>query len=142
MEFDGRYGPLDNLVPQADDLAPARLGSRGAPLEFSHLRLRRDVYYTDTDRPSRNGGRAAGSDPWRQDAAAYWLGPDQFLMLGDNSPQSKDSRLWNDSEYFVSRELLIGKALFIYWPHSLDHLPGTDIWFPLFPNFGRMGFIK
>lgn len=143
MEFDGRYGPLDNLIPNEDDQAPARLGSHGAELAFSHLRLRRDVYYTDPRRHARDGfGGPPGGNRWEQDAAAYWLGPGEFLMLGDNSPQSKDSRLWNDSEYFVSRELLIGKALFIYWPHGLDHLPGTDVWFPLFPNFGRMGFVR
>jgi hypothetical protein len=32
--------------------------------------------------------------------------------------------------------------MFIYWPHALDHIPGTSIWFPLFPNFGRMKFIR
>ena len=43
---------------------------------------------------------------------------DQFLALGDNSPQSKDSRLWAPrmKDFFVERELLIGKALAIYWP--------------------------
>ena len=47
---------------------------------------------------------------------------DQFFALGDNSPQSKDSRLWAtpNTEYYVERDLLIGKALFIYWP--LTHM--------------------
>ena len=49
-------------------------------------------------------------------------GQDQFFALGDNSPQSKDSRLWAtpNTEYYVERDLLIGKALFIYWP--LTHM--------------------
>ncbi|MEC7695884.1 MAG: signal peptidase I [Planctomycetota bacterium] len=49
-------------------------------------------------------------------------GKDQFFALGDNSPQSKDSRLWAtpNTEYYVERDLLIGKALFIYWP--LTHI--------------------
>ena len=49
-------------------------------------------------------------------------GQDQFFALGDNSPQSKDSRLWvtPHTEYYVERDLLIGKALFIYWP--LTHI--------------------
>ncbi len=42
---------------------------------------------------------------------------DQFFVLGDNSAQSSDGRLWK-GEYWVDRELLIGKALFIYWPHG------------------------
>jgi signal peptidase I len=53
---------------------------------------------------------------------------DQFLALGDNSPQSKDSRLWSfsirnpatgeviETKHYVERQLLVGKALAIYWP--------------------------
>ena len=71
----------------------------------------------------------------------FRLGADQFLVLGDNSAESKDSRLWG-SEYYVRRDLLIGKALFIYWPHSWDRLPYIRIPFPFFPNFARMGFVR
>ncbi|HUY31212.1 MAG TPA: S26 family signal peptidase [Pirellulales bacterium] len=81
-------------------------------------------------------------------AVAFRLGPDEFMMLGDNSPRSSDSRLWSDgqfgrgSEHYVKRDLLIGKALYIYWPHALDHLPYTDVWFPFFPDFARMGLVR
>jgi hypothetical protein len=37
---------------------------------------------------------------------------------------------------------MIGKALYVYWPHSWDKIPGTDIPFPFFPNFERMGFVR
>jgi len=74
----------------------------------------------------------------------FSLSKDQFLMLGDNSAQSKDSRLWEGSEFYVDRELLIGKALFIYWPHSWDEitLGKTHVPFPFFPNFKRMKFVR
>jgi signal peptidase I len=82
----------------------------------------------------------------------FHLAPDQFLALGDNSAESKDSRLWeaDSPQYYISRDLLIGRALFIYWPHSWGRVPGTDgwpglpngIWFPFFPNFARMGFVR
>ena len=60
---------------------------------------------------------------------------DQFLPMGDNSPQSMDGRVWDGPKY-VERDLLIGRALFVYWPHTLNE--------PIryFPNFGRMGFIR
>ena len=71
---------------------------------------------------------------------------DQFFMLGDNSPFSKDSRLWPDPsvglKYYVERPLLIGEALVIYWPHPWNRIPGTSIPFPYFPNFGDMGLVR
>jgi signal peptidase I len=68
----------------------------------------------------------------------------QFLALGDNSGESRDSRLWAGPgvESYVPRDLLIGKALFIYWPHSQNRIPGTHIPFPFFPNFSRMWVIR
>jgi signal peptidase I len=77
----------------------------------------------------------------RMPSLEFALGEDEFLALGDNSTKSKDSRLWNTG-HFVKRELLIGKAIFIYWPHSWHRLPGTSIPFPYFPNFPRMGFVR
>lgn len=59
---------------------------------------------------------------------------DQFLPMGDNSPQSLDGRVWGGPNY-VERDLLIGRALFIYWPHMLNE-PAP------MPNFGEMGFIR
>jgi signal peptidase I len=77
-------------------------------------------------------------------------GLDQFFALGDNSPASADSRLWADDHEihpYVERELLIGKALYIYWPHAWPtkynvRIPGTEVRVPFIPNFKRMRFIR
>ncbi len=69
---------------------------------------------------------------------------DQYLPLGDNSPSSQDGRYWGN-RHFVDRRLLVGKALYIYWPHSFDKIRFSDsfsIPFPFFPNFARMGFVR
>ena len=42
------------------------------------------------------------------------LGPDEYFLLGDNSPRSYDSRYWGP----VLREKIRGKAIRIYWPPS------------------------
>ncbi len=63
----------------------------------------------------------------------YELEADQFFPMGDNSPQSADARMWH--EHYFSRDLLIGKALLIYWPHP---------WYrpiPYMPNLKRMRLI-
>ena len=140
-------------------------------MRVNHLKVYRDIYYiaqrlapnsvgseglTDFDRnpygylDPDNVARVL-SDPsaWEAFAetrrVAFPLAEDQFLVLGDNSPESKDSRLWEDGgfPYYVSRELLMGKALFIYWPHSLDTIPGTSsIPVRFSPNFWRMHFVR
>jgi signal peptidase I len=62
-------------------------------------------------------------------------GLDQFLPMGDNSPNSLDGRFWNGKNY-VERNLLIGRAAFVYWPHTVNKP------FPYCPNFWEMGFIR
>ncbi len=151
------------------DLAPAGVGSDGTALSVKHLRLWRDMYYiaardggpvTDyaspLDQISRMTydelfefwsnpamwepqGRPSPFDQRRE--AVFPLADDQFFVLGDNSPLSQDARLWGGDK-FVSRELLVGKALLIFWPHSFHRVPGTGIPFPFFPNFARMRFIE
>jgi signal peptidase I len=165
------YERLDDDIPRSTaedplDLAPAGIASRAASLTASHIRLWRDLYYI-ADSGSRAGPPSdyafpesnyaawlnflATPEAWappgkpspfnERREAIFPLAEDQFFMLGDNSPMSLDARLW-DREKFVSRELLIGRALYIFWPHSFNRVPGTRIPFPFFPNFARMGFIR
>lgn len=83
-------------------------------------------------------------------AVSFKLAPDQFFMLGDNSAHSSDGRLWESPEHFVKREALIGKALFVYWPHGLTHVGGSSVALPslpvlgntYWPNFGDMPLIR
>lgn len=65
-----------------------------------------------------------------ESAYVFELGPDEFFMMGDNSPRSKDSRLWPqrfrgplvEHRHAVQRSALVGKAFFIYWPHGVPFL--------------------
>jgi signal peptidase I len=87
------------------------------------------------------------SDPSQWDffntghALEFSLGPKQYFVLGDNSPQSEDGRFWT-KEHYVREELLVGKALAVIWPHSLDRIPGTNIPIRFFPNFWRMKIVR
>ena len=169
VKFDAEttFGPLNNHQPQDTDLIPVGVASVGADVTISRLQVLRDIYYiadrntavspiSDFVKPAFGSNiyaRAGGvanllSRPSLYDAAQtqstdFVLAEDQFLMLGDNSARSKDSRLWG-SEYYVHRDLLIGKALFIYWPHSWNSITvgGASIPFPFFPNVERMRFVR
>ena len=144
---------MGNTLPDAADKQPVGVASVGVPMEVDNLRIMRDLYYIAIE-----GDVGNGHDPrcfigrdgemhlqqsfGRPDYVDFRLEADQFFALGDNSAFSKDGRLWGPNNHFVPRELLIGKALFIYWPHSFDRVPYFNIPFPFFPNFKDMGFVR
>jgi signal peptidase I len=126
---------LGLIYPKTADYAPVGIASLGANMRVDHLQIHRDLYYravvSEYDR-----------DENHPEGIRFLLGPDQFFVLGDNSEQSADSRLWGPGAHYVDRSLLIGKALFVYWPHSWDQIPGTEVPFPFYPNFARMGPVR
>lgn len=77
--------------------AHAGLGGRG-PLEIGRVRLGRDVLYD----PSGTYGGASG----------FHLGPDEFFLLGDNPPYSRDSRHYGA----VPRDRILGVVRRRLWP--------------------------
>jgi signal peptidase I len=68
------------------------------------------------------------------DRLDFKLADDEYLMLGDNSPASKDSRLFDyysrplrsvtSNRFAVRRQDLIGEAMLIFWPHAVPFLNG------------------
>lgn len=65
----------------------------------------------------------------------FELAEGQYLPVGDNSPSSKDARVWGPEHYFDAN-LLIGKAQFVFWPH------GWRRPIPYWPNFDRFRFVR
>ena len=81
---------------------PVRFGARGAGVDVNSLKLFRDVYYTD------DIGRRAIDAPLQ-------LRADEYFVLGDNSPVSKDSRSWSEGTRLTS-EMFLGKPLVVHLP--------------------------
>jgi signal peptidase I len=176
-------GPEVPYVPTEKDLDPVGVSFKAAKATVSDLVLKRDIYYTQraghvdyqipgTDDYSepRTATEYAGvnkmfdflSDPSKFPALKnlpyhdYKIRPNHFMMLGDNSPHSSDSREWHSedidwrveerSNWEVPRSLLIGKAFFIYWPHGKPFGPDGRInrdWrVPFRPYFERMKWIR
>jgi signal peptidase I len=80
--------------------APVLLGARGAVATVRNFRLFRDVHYTQ-------GGRNV------VDGRVVHLGPAEYFVLGDNSPQSDDSRFWPDRGAVPAGSLL-GTPFFLW----------------------------
>jgi hypothetical protein len=168
-----------------------RMIVEGGPCKLMHLKLMRDVYYTNSRLDSRLG-ESAGSEfapllkyaqrlrdshglledrRQSQEQSSFGWGVtdhpihlddhpgksdlDEFFVLGDNSPQSHDSRSWvmasptlrlfdeqGRPQYklgTVPRYNLLGRAMYVYWPAGF-RIPRLNV--PLIPNVGRMRFIK
>ncbi len=135
---------------------------------MSRLQVWRDIYYIADDWERNRGAEPVtdfphpfdqrlldlSNDPnmWdrfgERQQANFPLNQDQLFVMGDNSAESSDARLWVNSERgrpggpYLERRLLIGKALCVYWPHSWNRIPGTPIPFPLFPNFADMRLVR
>jgi signal peptidase I len=122
----------------------------GGGVTLYRVSLARDIFYqpalyggTETGAPhSKVREPSAGSHP----TSMLRLTNDQFFVCGDNSPQSLDARLWDAPNPWVAeidptmgvvnRELLIGKAFFVYFPAPEKRLNNIPL-----PDFGRMRFI-
>lgn len=164
------YDSTDDETPTAADLSPVGIGALNAAVRLSHLRVLRDNYYVaangrhdplcdyppgDRQSPARLEADELcqlWSDPSRWPGLParrhvdFPLGSDEYLLLGDNSPESRDARLWAQG-HAVAGDLLVGKALLVYWPHAWEtgwnwQLPGRGVRFPSYPSFSRMRLIR
>ena len=106
-----------------------------------------NVYYDkeimDAVRNGQQVMRGNGKDPCR----GYQFGvadkpmtvpENSFFVMGDSRDNSEDSRFWG----FVPRDLIVGRAMFVYW--SCDR-GATDKWYGCLthPRLSRIGhFVK
>jgi len=121
--YDLGSGPGDAGPIKTDTEPQVKIFGAGK-LTLSHIAIFRDIHYTryrlgDNHTP----GRATQDN-------SFPLLEDEFFVLGDNSPNSEDSRWWDRPgmannglsyrEGIVPRDYLVGKALFVYWPSGFE----------------------
>jgi signal peptidase I len=115
------YDPASKQGPtRENDFEPAGIGVKSAALVVTHLSLWRDIYYTARARQASSDVGYADVDfsnpPWdlleNLPASTFYVQPRHYLCLGDNSPESSDGRYWGT----VPERLLLGRAVFIYYP--------------------------
>jgi hypothetical protein len=81
-----------------------RLGAANAKFALEDLRIDRDIYYTYRAQMALRGNHYD----------LYLIPEDAYFALGDNSPNSLDSRYWG----VVPGRNLIGKAVLVWWSPS------------------------
>jgi signal peptidase I len=108
------------------EVKPPVLYVNGKPADFGSSFAREfaqtDYYpgYSLVDY-SRGEGTGVTSDPSRpfdpfdpKNSQTYYVPADCYWAMGDNSPNSKDSRYWGG----VPRQNLVGRGYFVFWPFS------------------------
>lgn len=83
-------------------VTPVQMRTDGVAVRIHNFRLYRDIHY------SQQGANAVHGRP-------VLLGAGQYFVLGDNSPDSEDSRFWPDAGR-VAAEQLVGRALLVHFP--------------------------
>jgi signal peptidase I len=148
------------LRSNEEEITPlVRIGAADCNAQIWHLNLMRDIYYrhvaimvqdTAATVEERN---FSGLPGWGVAGNPIQLGPHDYFVCGDNSPESMDSRLWYQvgphlRESYkkgtyqmgtVPADQMVGKAFFVYWPAGYRLFKSGP---PIIPNVGEMRFIR
>jgi signal peptidase I len=124
------FAPLDLPAVRGRDevTRPVCLGVKGVKAAVRNFRLFRDIYYTD-----------AGGNGIHEGVP---LGDGEYFVLGDNSPNSDDSRYW-PNRGVVPEANFIGKPFLAHLPSRVVHRQGPgDCGERIMPDWGRIRWLR
>ncbi len=130
--------PEHRMLGDADDNQSALTVS-----EFEERRPdeKHDVYYSKDTMDAVKSGQHLTRRGYEFGVAGKTtvVPPNSFFVMGDSRDNSEDSRFWG----FVPRELIIGRAMFVYWSCDRGASNGDFFGCITHPRLSRIGhFVK
>ncbi len=118
----------DKLLPE-HQIQASKISEK-APLKIVESPPRKpgevhDVYYFDSEREESEYPIFAAEGDGNEIA----IPAGHYFVMGDNRHDSQDSRFWG----FVPRELIIGRAMFVYWSYD-ESAPQGNFLIDFFTN--------
>ncbi|MBS1768990.1 MAG: signal peptidase I [Acidobacteria bacterium] len=141
VEFrDNRVYINGELLPEHRIIGDAP--SREAALDTHEFEERKpedkwDVYYSQDTMSLVNAGEHLPTSQYEfaTKGKTMVVPPNSFFCMGDSRDDSEDSRFWG----FVPRELIIGRAMFVYWSCDREASNGSMLGCITNPRLSRIG---
>lgn len=96
-----------------------------------------DVYYSEETMDAVKKGKNLSVAPYSFGVAGRTvkIPEDSYFVMGDSRDNSEDSRFWG----FVNRDLVVGRAMFVYWSCDRSTGDGSMLSCITHPRFDRIG---
>lgn len=132
----------DQILPEHRIIGDSPLNAAGKPsseaaLETKEFEPRQpdqkyDVYYSEVE---IKDGALPEDYKFAGAGKPYTVPENSYFVMGDSRNQSLDSRFWG----VVSRDLVIGRAMFVYWSCDRDASGGSMLGCLTNPRLNRIG---
>ena len=132
--INGQLLPEHRVIGDADDNVSAlntkEFEERTPDQKWSVYYSQETMDEVRAGRPLDNRGREFGIP-----GKIIKVPDNQFFVMGDSRDNSEDSRYWG----FVPRELIIGRAMFVYWSCDREASSGSALGCLTSPRLSRIG---
>ncbi|MGI8788552.1 MAG: signal peptidase I [Pyrinomonadaceae bacterium] len=132
--INGQLLPEHRIIGDADDNESALQTREFEPFEPNE---KYSVYYSENTMKAVQAGQNLPHSGYEfaTPGKTMVIPEDQFFVMGDSRDNSEDSRYWG----FVPRELIIGRAMFVYWSCDRGASDGSILGCITNPRLSRIG---